>query len=135
LRGRWLLLARLVWVAVALLTVGVFVFSIPSEFARLHTPCTNTVSCSWLVRLTAENVRELREVGLSVNFFAAYFVSIEAAFTLVAPIAIGAIIFWRRSDDRMAFLVSLVLLTYWTGISFPYHLLELPRTSTGSSSS
>jgi len=27
----------------------------------------------------------------------------------------------------MAFLVSLVLLTYWTGITFPYHLLELPR--------
>ena len=26
----------------------------------------------------------------------------------------------------MAFLTSLVLLTYWTGIIFPYHLLELP---------
>ena len=51
---------------------------------------------------------------------------VEAAFT-VAPIAVGAIIFWRRPDDRMTFLVSLVLLMYWAGITFPYHLLELPR--------
>ena len=126
LRERWLTLARLVWVAVALLTVGVFVSSIPSEFARLQSPCTDTVSCSWLLRLTAENARELRELGVSVNFFAAYLVSLEAAFT-VAPIAVGAIIFWRRPDDRMTFLVSLVLLMYWAGITFPYHLLELPR--------
>jgi hypothetical protein len=126
LRKRWLTLARVVWVAVALLTVGVFALSIPSEFARLQSPCTDTVSCSWLLRLTAENARELRELGVSVNFFAAYLVSLEAAFT-VAPIAVGAIIFWRRPDDRMTFLVSLVLLMYWAGITFPYHLLELPR--------
>jgi hypothetical protein len=126
LRERWLTLARFVWAAVALLTVGVFVSSIPSEFARLQSPCTDTVSCSWLLRLTAENARELRELGVSVNFFAAYLVSLEAAFT-VAPIAVGAIIFWRRPDDRMTFLVSLVLLMYWAGITFPYHLLELPR--------
>jgi hypothetical protein len=126
LQGRWLLFVRLVWVTMALLTLGVFVFSIPSEFARFQSPCTDTVSCSWLVRLTPPNVQELRELGLSVEFFAAYFISIEAAITLI-PIAVGAIIFWRRPDDRMAFLVSLVLLMYWTGITFPYHLLELPR--------
>ena len=126
MQGRWLLLARVVWVTVALLTVSVFVLSIPSEFARLRSPCTDTVSCSWLIRLTAENALELRSLGLSVDFFAAYFISLEAAFTVV-PIAVGAIIFWRRPDDRMAFLVSLVLLMYWAGITFPYHLLDLPR--------
>ena len=126
MQGHWLLLARVVWVTVALLTVSVFVLSIPSEFARLRSPCTDTVSCSWLIRITAENARELSNLGLSVDFFAAYFISLEAAFTVV-PIAVGAIIFWRRPDDRMAFLVSLVLLMYWAGITFPYHLLDLPR--------
>jgi hypothetical protein len=126
MQGRRLLLARVVWVMVALLTVGVFVLSIPSEFARLRSPCTDTVSCSWLIRLTAENARELSDLGLSVDLFAAYFISLEAAFTVV-PIAVGAIIFWRRPDDRMAFLVSLVLLMYWAGTTFPYHLLDLPR--------
>jgi hypothetical protein len=126
MQGRWLHLARVVWVTVALLTVSVFVLSIPSEFARLRSPCTDTVSCGWLIRLTAENVRELSNLDLSVDFFAAYFISLEAAFTVV-PIAVGAIIFWRRPDDRMAILVSLVLLMYWAGITFPYHLLDLPR--------
>jgi hypothetical protein len=126
LQGRRLVFARVVWVGVALLTVGVFVLSIPSEFARLQSPCTDTVSCSWLIRLTAPHVRELRDLGLSVDFFASYFITLEAAFTVV-PIAVGAIIFWRRPNDRMAFLVSLVLLMYWAGITYPYHLLKLPR--------
>jgi hypothetical protein len=116
----------MVWVAVALLNVGVLAHSVPSEFVRLRTACTDTVSCNWLVRLSAENAQELRELGFSVNFFAAYFVTLEAVFTVIAPMVIGAIIFWRRSDDRMAFLTSLVLLTYWTGITFPTHLMELP---------
>ena len=126
MQGRWLLLARAAWVTVALLTVAVFVLSIPSEFARLRSPCTDTVSCGWLIRLTPSHVRELAELGFSVDFFAAYLVTLEAAFTVV-PIVVGAIIFWRRPDDRMAFLVSLVLLMYWAGITYPYHLLELPR--------
>jgi hypothetical protein len=127
LSGRWLFVARVLWGSVALLTVGLCVYIIPSEFARLQSPCSGVVSCNWLIRLTAEDVRELGKLGPSVDSFAAYFVSLEALITVVAPIAVGAIIFWRRSDDRMAFLVSLVLLTYWTGIAFPHHLLNLPR--------
>jgi hypothetical protein len=38
LRGRWLLLARMAWVVVAVLYLGVFISGIPSEFVRLHTP-------------------------------------------------------------------------------------------------
>jgi hypothetical protein len=127
LHGRWLLLARVVWVAAALLTVGVFAYIIPSEFARLQSPCTSTVSCNWILRLTAENARELEKLGFSADFFAAYFVSLEALFSVVVPIVIGTIIFWRRSDDRMAFLLSFILLTGWTGTTFPYHLLDLPH--------
>src|SRR5215212_2318705 len=126
MQGRWLRLARVVWVTVALLTVSVFVLSIPSEFARLRSPCTDTVSCSWLIRLTAENARELRSLGLSGDLFAAYFISLEAAFTVV-PIAVGAIIFWRRPDVGWGLLLSLMILMYWAGITFPYHLLDLPR--------
>jgi hypothetical protein len=85
------------------------------------------VSCNWILRLTAENARELEKLGLSTGSFAAYFVSLEAIFTVIGPMVVGAVIFWRRSDDRMAFLVSLILLTYWTGLTFPYHLLDLPR--------
>ena len=125
LRGRWLVLARGAWVAVALLTLGVFVSGIPSEFARLRTPCSGTIGCVWTPRLTAHNTRELGELGLSVDLFAAYFVAIEIAFVAVSA-AIGAAIFWRRSDDRMALLVSLMLITLGAALTVPYPLLDLP---------
>jgi hypothetical protein len=131
LRGRWLLLARVAWVVVALLYVGVFISGIPSEFARLQTPCTDAVSCSLIPHLTLQKVQELKEVGLSAEFFAAYFVAIEVAFTAVSA-AIGALIFWRRSEDRMALLVSLMLLTFGGALPIPLFTLDLPLVWTAS---
>jgi hypothetical protein len=125
LRGRWLVLARGAWIAVALLTVGVFVSGIPSEFARLRTPCSGTVGCVWTPTLTAHNARELGELGFSVDLFAAYFVAIEIAFVAVSA-AIGAAVFWLRSDDRMALLVSLMLITLGASLTVPYPLVDLP---------
>jgi hypothetical protein len=131
LRGRWLLLARLAWVVVALLYVGVFISGIPSEFARLKTPCTDTVSCSLIPHLTVQKVQELKEVGLSAEFFAAYFVAIEAAFTALSA-AIGALIFWRRPEDPMALFVSLMLLTLGGALPMPLFTLDLSLLWTAS---
>jgi hypothetical protein len=124
LRGRWLHIARVVWVVVALLYVGVFVSGIPSEFARLNTPCTGPVSCNLLPHLTVQKAQALRELNLSVNLFAAYFVAVEIVFTAVWA-AVGALIFWRRSNDRMAFLVSFMLLTCGAAIPIPLFTLDL----------
>ena len=115
---------RVLWVAVAVLTVGVFVWGIPSEFARLRTPCEDAVSCAWLPRLTAENTRQLVDLGLSADFFAVYFIALEVAFTVV-PFAIGAVIFWRKLRDRTALVVSLMLVTWGAAFFVPYPLLDL----------
>ena len=125
LRGRWLLLTRLAWVAVALLYMGIFISGIPNELARLSAPCTDTVSCTPIPHLSTHKARQLNELGLSVDHFAAYFVTIEVAFTVVSA-AIGTAIFWRRSDDRMAFLVSLALLTFGAALPIPLFLLSVP---------
>jgi hypothetical protein len=125
LPGRWLLIARVAWVVVALLYVGVFISGIPSEFARLQTPCTDAVSCTAIPHLSTHKARQLNELGLSVDHFAAYFVAIEVAFTVVSA-ATGTAIFWRRSDDRMAFLVSLALLTFGAALPIPLFLLSVP---------
>jgi signal transduction histidine kinase len=131
LQGRSLLLARMAWVVVALLYVGVFISGIPSEFARLKTPCTSTVSCSLIPHLTEQKVQELKELGLSPEFFAAYFVAIEVAFTAVSA-AIGAFIFWSRPDDRMAPLVSLMLLMLGGALPIPLFTLDLSPLWTAS---
>ena len=125
MRGRRLLVARLAWVAVAVLTVGVFSSVIPSEFARLRTPCTGALSCVWDPHLSVENARELEELGFSHNFFAVYFVAIEIVF-MVVSFAVGATIFWRKSDDWMALLVSLMVLTFGATLTVPYMLFDLP---------
>ena len=125
MQGRWLLLARAAWVSVAILTVGVFISGLPSEFMRLRTPCTDAVSCVWVPRLTVQNARELGEMGLSVDFFAAYFVAIEVSFVAIST-AIAVAIFWRKSDDRMALFVSFMLLTLGAALLVPYALLDLP---------
>jgi hypothetical protein len=109
-----LLLARVAWLAVALLAVGLFVAGAFSYWADLQEVCTlGAEPCSDRGLLTPENVRELREMGLSVGFHAAFEVVIT---TLLAAVwlAVGAVIFWRRSDDRMALLVSLMLVTFGT---------------------
>ena len=125
LRGRWLVLGRVAWVAVAILTAVVFVSGLPSEFARLRVPCADVTSCAWVPRLTVENARELGQLGLSSDYFALYFVAIEVALMAVSC-AIGATIFWRRSDDRMALLVSLMLFTLGAALTVPYPLVDLP---------
>jgi hypothetical protein len=125
LRGRWLIIARVAWVAVAVFTAGVFVVGIPSEFARLQTPCTGALSCVWVPRLSAHNAQELGELGVATDLLAAYFVAVEVAFMAVS-FAIGAAIFWRRSDDRMALLGSLMLITFGASLTVPYPLMDLP---------
>jgi hypothetical protein len=58
-------------------------------------------------------VRALQDVGLSVRSYALLNVAIDKVFELVW-FAVGAIIFWRRSDDRMALLVSVFLVAFGT---------------------
>jgi hypothetical protein len=111
LRGRRLLLARVAWISVAALAVGLFIIGIPAEFALLHVPCP-TVSCP-TGQLSPSGVHALESLGLSLDSFAAYSVAMDILFAAVCT-AVALLIFWRRSDDRMGLLVSLALLNFGT---------------------
>jgi hypothetical protein len=111
LSGRRLLLARVAWVSVAALAVGLFVSGIPAEFALLHFPCP-TVSCP-TGQLSPSGLRALEGLGLSLDSFAVYAVAMDVIFAAVCT-AVALLIFWRRSDDRMGLLVSVALLTFGT---------------------
>ena len=60
---------------------------------------------------TPEGVRALQDVGLSLRSYALLNVIVDKVFQLVW-FAVGALIFWRRSDDRMALLVSTFLVSF-----------------------
>jgi hypothetical protein len=104
LSGRLLFLARVGWLAVAVLSIGLFVASVPSHY-------------DWLINfaepgLNPTTIRaNLESVGVSVDFYAVYLISIPAASALIW-VAVSVVIFWRRSDDGMALFTSLALLTF-----------------------
>src|SRR5215210_4626834 len=116
LRGRWLLLARVAWVVVAIAALAIVVFSIPSSLEHFRSACTAAAEvCSerTVEQPTPEGVRALQEVGMSVRTYALLNVAIDKVFELVW-FAVGVLIFWRRSDDRMALLVSVFLVAFGT---------------------
>src|SRR5215204_5092507 len=111
LRGRWLLLTRVAWIALAALAVGLFIIGIPAEFALLHVPCP-TLRCP-TGQLSPSALHALEGLGLSLDSFAAYTVAMDILFAAMCT-AVALLIFWRRSDHRMGLLVSLALLTFGT---------------------
>ena len=116
LRRRWILFARIAWVTVGITALVIVLFSIPSSFEHYRSVCTaasEVCSEQAVGQPTPEGVRALQDVGLSVRSYAILNVAINKVFQLVW-FAVGAIIFWRRSDDPLALLTSLFLVTFGT---------------------
>jgi hypothetical protein len=108
LQGRWLLLARVGWVALVILTLAIFFASLPVYIAQLHTPCAGT-ACGYQ-QLTPQQVGALTGMGLSPGDYIAYTVALTLA-QVVVCLGVSTVIVLRRSDDRMALLVALMLVT------------------------
>ena len=104
LRGRWLLLARLAWVALSAIVVGLQVAGIPFFYAR-------SIGNLNLGRLTSEQVRAVNNLGLTPEFYAAYTVALPVGTMLVFTV-IATVIFWRKSEDRMALFGAFVLVVF-----------------------
>jgi hypothetical protein len=114
LHGRWLFLARTAWVMLAITTLAIVVFSVPSSFEHYRSVCTAASEvCSERAvdQPTPEGVQALQDAGLSVRTYALLNVVLDKVYQLVW-FAVGALIFWRRSDDLMALLVSAFLVSF-----------------------
>src|SRR5260221_8162529 len=110
LHGRWLLLARGVWITLVVLTLVIFGASLPVYIALRQTLCAGT-ECAYGVLLTPAQVEVLKGIGLSLSDYAVYTVAFTLA-TIVLYLGVSTVIVWRRSDDRMALLVALMLVTF-----------------------
>src|SRR6266705_774581 len=108
LQGRWLLLARVGWVTLVVLTLTIFFASLPVYIAQLQTPCAGA-ACAF-EQLTLEQAEMLKGFGLSASDYAAYTVALTLALVVIC-LVVSTLIVWRRSDDRMALLVALMLVT------------------------
>ncbi len=109
LRGRLLTALRLAWLGLAAATLGLLLASVPPAYTFASTPCP-AASCA-SGQLGPAAIHALHGLGLSLGVYAAYGIALQLAFS-AAYAAAGVVIFWRRSDDRTALLVSFALLTF-----------------------
>jgi hypothetical protein len=104
---------RVAWVVLAVIVLGLDAAGIPYRYIMYESVCIRGAEVwSEDSLLTPEGAQELGELGLSRSFYAAYQgVGVETVLTLVC-FAVAAVIFLRRSDDRMALFASFVLMIF-----------------------
>ncbi len=104
LRGPWLAAARVAWIALVGLALASFVAALPLFFQTSRTTFSPETQVPG--QLTVADAHLLQQWGLSLDFFAAYQTAL-IALTMLAFTVAGALLFWRKADDRMALFVSL----------------------------
>ena len=106
LSGRRLFLARLGWLVVFAVTIGLFSANIPAYYDSL-------VSFSDPELDTATVRANLEAADVSIQRFATYLLGISVA-SAVVWVMVGTLIFWRRSDSWIALFASLCLIVFGT---------------------
>lgn len=110
--GRWLVLARMVWLLVAGLSIGLFLVGLPPYASQLRTVCAvQTVPACPGGGLTSAGVQALHGIGVSMETYVWYTVAMQSLIAL-AWASVGLVIFWRRSDEWMAWLTALFLVMF-----------------------
>src|ERR1700687_1900780 len=119
LSGPWLLVARVGWLSLVAFTLSVSATSLPLYMAQLRTVSGNGVYISW--QLFPDNAQVLQHMGISLDVYAAWATILSVAAALVW-VAVGGLLFWRKSDDWMALLVAFWLIQW--GVGFTRGLLD-----------
>jgi hypothetical protein len=112
--ARWLPLLRGTWLVCALLLLANFVFSIPAYDQILNTVCSSTSQgdcTSNFGQLAPATVEALSSLHLSLGGYALSFVILDVLVSLL-PWGIGLLVFWRKSDEVMGLIVSLLLILF-----------------------
>ena len=114
LRGHRLAAARLAWLAVAALAVGLYLASVPYNVDDQALRCAAEPCLDgWL---TPEEVAVLPRLGLSFRAYTWYIFLATNAAVWLAWLALGLLIFWRRADEPIGLFTSLVLVVHMSMI-------------------
>jgi hypothetical protein len=125
LHGPWRQITRLAWVLVVLVSLGLFLGSaLESLRAPLPTGCT-VIECDPM-SLTADDLALVQGSGLSDVLFTRILPGLDLLWNL-SFVVVAGLIFWHRSDDWMALVLSMVLALLGT-IAFSTANDDLLRT-------
>lgn len=113
LHGRWLLLARLAWVAIAILATIMHIVALPVAFNLFRSSCYQE-PCDTPFQIPSQMESALQEEADLKN---AWQTSIWEATVWLLTLGVALLIFWRRSDDWMAHLASIMLVAILAALS------------------
>ena len=113
LSGSRLVLARTLWLALVVPSLGFAAAGFPLYYQQLQRPCSGPVTCNFAGALTAHGLQAFAAIGFSASEYAA-FNTLFWASTSVVWSGMGLLIFWRRSDDWFALLAAFALLIFNT---------------------
>jgi hypothetical protein len=100
---------KIAWVCLGLVIVSVFLAALPYYHEAMQQICVNE-NCYQFQLIGAEDLA-LRQIGASVDFYAAY-TTVVAYLALIGCFAAAALIFWRQPGMTMAAFVSFDLLLF-----------------------
>ena len=123
----WVWIARIGWGILFFVGISLFVRGIPARIDLTSVPCEALEDCIQL-QPSVEGARLLVEEGYSLRDYGTI-VAIVEIFTALIFTGAGVVIFWRRSDDRMALFASVGLMFFGTGATS--FLLALRVTEPG----
>ncbi len=104
---RLLMAARAAWVVLAALILVLFILAAPRALAAMQAPCMGRLCIRGQVHVSAQWMLERQ--GIAVQTFGTWVFTLQIVCAL-AYFAVAGLIFWRRSDDRMALLGAAMLL-------------------------
>jgi hypothetical protein len=104
LHGRWLVLARVGWIAVTVTLVILNLIALPDTYGAYFT-------------FTPQVLQDLHRLGLSPTLYSILLTVENAPFQLVY-LALGLLLFLRRSDDSMALFCAFALVTFGNALPF-----------------
>jgi hypothetical protein len=116
----WLFLARAAWLAITLLLLLLY----GSSLFLSYDQAVRYVIVMSGSPISPEALRTgLEQLGLSIHLYAGYQVVVGVVFVL-AYCLVGALIFWRKANEPLLFLISLWLVIFGTTFTPAIEVLE-----------
>ncbi|MDX1437219.1 MAG: hypothetical protein R3335_10440, partial [Anaerolineales bacterium] len=112
-RSITLIIAQVLWIALAVLLVIMTIAGLPLRFEELATVCTSEPCAPQT--LNPVDAAALRELGLSFLFYGWFHTLIEAVVGTVYTL-LAFLIFWRKSGEWIGILISSAILLF--GLNF-----------------
>ncbi len=101
-------MAHVLWISIVVSTYALFIANLPAYFVSLHALHAPTVQ-TFTGQLTPADVHTLQTRGLSLDFYATWMVAVSLLLQF-SYATVGALLFWRRSDTRIALFTSFALM-------------------------